>query len=106
MNCKPGDLAVVKTTNPWYSERIVEVLYAPPSHRFKLPDGCVCTIGSGEPRWVLRFIGTPILAPLIGGGTRRTFYGVGADRALRPLRGDPDECELVTADSIGGDDHG
>lgn len=91
MNCKPGDLAIVVSHNQSFNGRLVEVLYAPPSHSFTLPDGYQASAPDEEPSWVLKAVGYPWEAPLIGGGMRQCWYGVGADTALRPLRGDPDE---------------
>ena len=102
MNCKPGDLAIVVSSKPHYNGRIVEVLFAPPAQRFTLPDGYPAHGASTEPAWVLKFVGGPVNAPLASGNLRKAWYGVGADRCLRPLRDDPDavERERETAETL------
>lgn len=100
MNCKPGDLAIVVTSNPKFNGRIVEVMFAPPSKHFTLPDGYPAVVDAAEPVWVLKFIGGPVVAPLATGGTRQTWYGTGADRALRPLRDDPDAVDQLVEDEL------
>lgn len=100
MNCKPGDLAIVVTTNERYNNRIVEVLYAPPGRSFTLPDGYPCVHEIADPCWVLKFIGGPAIATLEGGGTRQAWYGVGGDKSLRPLRDDPDAVDQPTVDEL------
>lgn len=104
MNCKPGDLAWVRASKPEYNGALVEVLYAPPSQNFTLPDGAPHIGYAGnEPAWVLRFLSGPVPAPTstISGrkSWRKAIYGVGRDGALRPIRGNPDESELVTSES-------
>jgi hypothetical protein len=91
MNCRPGDLAIVVSDKPQYNGRIVEVLHAPPAGEFRLPDGHLAKQFDPRPSWVLKFIGGAVTVPLVGGTTRQTWYGVGADENLRPLRGLPDE---------------
>lgn len=93
MNCKPGDLAIVVSVKPQYNGRIVEVLYAPPSGIFTLPDGHPAESTDPRPSWVLKFIGGPVAAPLRSGNTRQAWYGIGCDELLRPLRGDPDAVD-------------
>lgn len=100
MNCKQGDIAIIQASDPKYNGRIVEVLYAPPRKYFTLPDGYPCIHDASEPCWVLKFIGGRTPAPLSNGGTRQTLYGVGADRALRPLRDDPDATDQPVEDEL------
>jgi hypothetical protein len=92
VNCQPGDLAVVIADGP-YLGWLVEVLRAAPAHRFQLPDGHwhrACEPGD----WVLKLLGSKAHAKVadVEGGpvtrTRLTEFGVGADRHLRPLRGE------------------
>lgn len=97
MNCKPGDLAIIASLKPHFNGRIVEVLFAPPSGRFKLPDGYPANHEDDRPCWVLKFIGGPVTAPLQW-GFRQAWYGVGADECLRPLRGDPDALDQPVED--------
>ena len=100
MNCKPGDLAIVVTSDPQYNGRLVEVLYATPPGSYKLPDGYPAVHDGSEPCWVLKMIGYPAAAPLTTGGIRQTWYGSGPDRALRPLRDDPDALDQPVEDEI------
>jgi hypothetical protein len=94
MNCQPGDLAIVISPVRPYAGRLVEVLYAPPSGDYTLPNGQRACCDHKTPCWVLKFIGGEVPAPLDTGGTRMTLYGCGADRSLRPLRGLLNESEL------------
>lgn len=91
MNCKPGDLAIVVSDKPRYNGRIVEVLYSAPLGEFTLPDGKRHEPSKAHPAWIIKMIGGPVEAPLTNGGSRQAWYGVGSDKCLRPLRGDPDE---------------
>lgn len=91
MNCKPGDLAIIVSSKSQYNGRIVEVLFAPPAAAFDLPDGYPACADSGTDSWVVKFIGGPAPAPLLNGRIRQAWYAVGADKCLKPLRGDPDE---------------
>ena len=93
MNCKPGDIAIIVTSHPKFNGRIVEVLFAPPSVRFNLPDGYPAVGRLTEPAWVIKAVGFPWTAELENGGKRSAWYGVGPDRALRPLRDDPDAVD-------------
>lgn len=97
MNCKPGDLALVVADPYGYGlyGRLVEVLYAAPSHRFQLPDGYwhIGNRGSNV-RWVVHLLGSPARCPvgLRGSGNARwAMYGTMADWGLRPLPGIPEE---------------
>lgn len=100
MNCKPGDLAIIVTDNPKYNGRIVEVLYATPGRRFTLPDGYPGMHDGSHPCWVIKFIGGQAPAPLESGSTRQAWYAVGDDRALRPLRDDPDVADQPVEDEL------
>lgn len=94
MNCRPGDIAIVISRDR-YAGTLVEVLYAAPAVHFFLPDGQYAMPGKpGD--WVLRLISGAVPANIYCGErrwTRQAWYGVGADRALRPLRGPPDEVD-------------
>lgn len=96
MNCQPGDIAIVIGPRK-YAGTIVEVLYAAPAVYFFLPDGQYAM--PGEPGdWVLRLISGAVPANIYCGElswTRQARYGVGHDRALRPLRGMPDEIDTA-----------
>jgi hypothetical protein len=91
MNCKPGDLAIIiresedALSNPM-AGRMVEVLYANPSHSFELPDGT-----HHEPGlpgfWVCKSLGSPWNAPVKNNAHRLCMYGSIPDRVLRPLPG-------------------
>jgi len=100
MNCKPGDLAIVVSDKPHYNGRIVEVMFAPPSKHFTLPDGYPAVHEGTDPCWVIKFIGGTVAAPLATGVTRQAWYGVGADSALRPLRDDPDAADQPVEDEL------
>lgn len=94
-NVKAGDLAIVVNAKPRYNGRIVQVLYAAPAHEFTLPNGTVNSAPTEHPSWVLKAVGGPFLAPI--GPPRKlvpTWYGVGSDRFLRPLPGDPHDIDV------------
>lgn len=93
MNVKPGDLAIVVSSKPMYMGRIVEVLAAAPNERFTLPDGYPHQVPDEQPSWVIKLVGGPALAPCGYGRHRQAWYGVGADRNLRPLPGSTEEAE-------------
>lgn len=94
MNCKPGDLATVITSE--YAGKLVEVLYLAPAHDFTLPDGFR---NHGEPNatcWVIRVLGTPVKVRVdnYGPGWRLALYGTANDANLRPIPGVPLEEEI------------
>lgn len=93
-NVKAGDLAIVKSTKPQYDGKIVEVLYPAPAGEFRLPNGQAHNPVKRHPSWVLKCIGSPILAPMASGRFEPVWYGVGEDKYLRPLPGDRDDSEI------------
>jgi len=94
MNCKPGDLAIIigkPTHNPEALGMIVEVLYAAPLERFKLPDGTPHQAASAL-SWVIRLT-RPL--PLAWNTVRKMgAYAVCPDSRLRPLPGEIEPLEL------------
>jgi hypothetical protein len=88
MNCKPGDLAIVKFGS--FSGVLVHVLGAAPRTAFLLPDRWP-TSGAGDvPSWVCEFAGGRQQMPLVGGGSRLARYAASPDINLTPIR-DPGE---------------
>ena len=94
LNCKPGDLvAIIRPTlhGTQLLGMLATVLYAPPRHGFKLPDGYPQQ-GCPPGFWLLEFP-REIRAPIDINGRnsyRRTRFGTAPDYALRPIR-DPGE---------------
>lgn len=106
-NVKAGDLAIVKSSKPEYNGRIVQVLYAAPSQPFRLPNG-VWSDGAGDqPHWVVKAVGGKMPCPMRDGIIAQVWYGVGADRYLRPLPGDlEDISEQIEQPVAAGDSNG
>ncbi|NPT59063.1 hypothetical protein [Paraburkholderia elongata] len=99
MNVKQGDLAFIVGGSK-FAGRIVEVLSrAPIGVSFALPDGF--TQCAQEYEWVIKFVGSPVDAPVGLNGqymrSRKAFYGCAPDRKLRPINGVPVD-EDVTED--------
>ncbi len=90
MNCKPGDIAVIIGVSK-FAGMIVEVLYFAPIGSFALPDGYPACNESEHDCWVVKSLGSQFNANLNIGdrvtGQRKTMYGFGADRKMRPIRG-------------------
>lgn len=99
MICKPNELAMIvkpSKKNDNLIGRVVTTLYVAPDGDFLLPDG-VKHFAIGPSRysvwWVVEF-SNPIDAPT-SFGTRKTVYGCLPDSALRPIRGQPGEDEIL-----------
>lgn len=100
MNCKPGDLCVcikgTRTPTPTSPlGRFCTVLHAAPNKRFRLPDGYwQAKVDRLSHHWVVEWH-NPMKYPIEGGGWRATRYGVMPDSALRPIRDQGGEDEIL-----------
>lgn len=97
LRCWPGAIAYITHPGEHYG-RMVEVLRAENSPRFRMPDGQIaetCAAVLNDPSWVVRFIGAPVMCPT-SGGWRQTHFVQVQDRYLRPITPPPGtETETV-----------
>lgn len=101
-NVRPGMLAISVGVSNRNDGRIFEVISEAPDGRFTLPDGSLQSSQrhGREPHWILKAVGGPAVAPLIGGRWRPAVYGIGSDQFLRPLPGDTEDESMETECSV------
>lgn len=95
MNCKPGDIAICVSTNPVYRGHMFEVIELAPATRFTLPNGVRHEAPKDHRSWVLKSLSGGAPYPY-DPSKPRVIFGVGIDRALRPLRGIPDDADVIS----------
>ncbi len=104
MNCKPGDLAVcIRSTKGKTSVdplgHFCKVLSAAPADfKFRLPDGYLQR-AFGVGYWVVEW-NVEMPYPIVG-GVRFTKFGICPDKALRPIRPQPDDAVDEMVERVG-----